>query len=189
MKKSILAACLAGFLATMGNVVHADEVEDAIKEALTAYEQKDYVMAKQSLGMATQLINQLNAKALAELLPEALPGWEAQAVSDESQGGAMFGGGISVSRRYTQSDQDLKISIMGDSPMLSQMMGIFQNPMIAGSMGKMTRIGKQMAMEGKDGQLTMVVANRFMVTIDGSASMDDKKEYAKAIDLEKLKDM
>jgi hypothetical protein len=44
-------------------------------------------------------------------------------------------------------------------------------------------------MEGKDGQLTMVVANRFMVTIDGSASMDDKKEYAKAIDLEKLQSL
>lgn len=189
MRKSMLAVCLAGVLTTVGNVSHADEVEEAIKEALAAYEQKDYVMAKQSLGMATQLINQLNAKTLAELLPEPLAGWEAQAVSDESQGGAMFGGGIAVSRSYSKEGKKLKISIMGDSPMLSQMMGIFQNPMIAGSMGKMTRIGKQMAMEGKDGQLTMVVANRFMVTIDGSASMDDKKEYAKAIDLEKLKDM
>ena len=99
MRKSMLAVCLAGVLTTVGNVSHADEVEEAIKEALAAYEQKDYVMAKQSLGMATQLINQLNAKTLAELLPEPLAGWEAQAVSDESQGGAMFGGGISVSRR------------------------------------------------------------------------------------------
>ena len=188
MKKSILAICLTGVLATTGNMVHADEVEDVIKEALESYQQKDYAMAKQSLGMATQMINQLNAKALGEVLPQPLAGWQAGEVSNDSQGAAMFGGGMSVSRNYTKGDQDLTINVVGDSPMLSQMMGIFQNPMIAGSMGKMTRIGKQMAMEGKNGQLTMVVANRFMVTIDGSASMEDKTEYAKAMDLEKLKD-
>ncbi|MFA5702857.1 MAG: hypothetical protein WC982_04990 [Advenella sp.] len=188
MKKSILAICLTGVLATTGNMVHADEVEDAIQEALTAYQQQDYSMAKQSLGMATQLINQLNAKALGQVLPEPLAGWQAKEIADESQAGMMFGGGISVSRDYSKDNKKLKISIIGDSPMLAQMMGIFQNPMIAGSMGKMTRIGKQMAMEGKNGQLTMVVANRFMVTIDGSASMEDKTEYAKAMDLEKLKD-
>jgi len=186
MKKSMIAICAAGVLASVGSMAHADEVEDAIKEALESYQAQDYVMAKQSLSMATQLINQLNAKALGQLLPEALAGWKAGEVSDDGQGGMMFGGGMAVSRDYSKDNTKVKISIVGDSPMLSQMMGIFQNPMIAGSMGKMTRIGKQMAMEGKDGQLTMVVANRFMVTIDGSASMDDKKEYAKAIDLEKL---
>lgn len=186
MKKSMIAICAAGILASASSMAYADEVEDAIKEALTSYQEKDYVIAKQSLSMARQLINQLNTKALGQLLPEPLAGWKADEVSDDSQAGMIFGGGMAVSRDYHKDNTDLKIAIVGDSPMLAQMMGIFQNPMIAGSMGKMTRIGKQMAMEGKDGQLTMVVANRFMVTIDGSASMDEKKEYAKAIDLEKL---
>lgn len=101
----------------------------------------------------------------------------------------MFGGGMAASREYRKANENLNISIMGDSPMLSQMMAIFQNPMIAGSMGKMTRIGKQMAMESKDGELTLVVANRFLITISGSASMDDKKAYAQEIDFDKLQEL
>jgi len=189
MKKSIVSIAMLGIFLGAGGVAHADEVEDAIKEALESYQQQDYVMAKQALSMATQLINQLNTRALGQTLPEPLTGWEADEVAEQSQGAMMFGGGMAASREYRKANENLNISIMGDSPMLSQMMAIFQNPMIAGSMGKMTRIGKQMAMESKDGELTLVVANRFLITISGSASMDDKKAYAQEIDFDKLQEL
>ena len=43
------------------------------------------------------------------------------------------------------------------------------NPAMAAAMGKMTKVGKYRAIQTKDGQVIVVVANRFLVMVDGSA--------------------
>jgi hypothetical protein len=63
------------------------------------------------------------------------------------------------------------------------------NPAVAGVMGKLIRVGDQRAMQTNDGSINMVVANKFLVTVEGSAEADVKLSYAKAVDIAKLSKM
>jgi hypothetical protein len=164
----------------------ADEVTDSLDEARAAYDKQDYSTAKQALDMASSLIAQKNAEGLGKLLPEALSGWTAEEVDTNAAGMAMLGGGIHAGRKYVNGDQDVGLSIVGDSPMLGTWMPMLSNPMMAAAMGKMTKIGKYRALQTNDGQVILVINNRFLVTVEGSASIEDKMAYASAIDFAKL---
>jgi hypothetical protein len=188
VKLLLALATLAVSLALPG-VASADEIKTTIQEALEAYEGGDLVTAKESLGYATQLISQKNASKLGTILPQALAGWTARDAESDAGAASIFGGGIQASRSYTKEKSRLSIQIMGDSPMLAQWIPMMSNPAMGAAMGKTIRIGKQRAIQGKDGKLVMVVANRFLITIEGNASAEDKTEYAKAIDLEALQSL
>jgi hypothetical protein len=167
----------------------ADDILDAIDQARKAYQSGDMAAAKQSLDMASQLVGQKNAEAFAALLPEALPGWKAEKAETASVGVAIFGAS-SASRRYTGTDgRDVQVRITGNSAMVMQFAKIFMNPSIAGAMGKLIRVGDQRAIQTNEGSVNMVVANKFLVTVDGSASAESKLAYAQAIDTAKLSKM
>src|SRR5690606_19661944 len=164
----------------------ADEIEDSIKEGLSAYGTGDLTAAKQALDYASQLIAQKNAEGLGSLLPEALAGWTAEDVEQNAGGMAMFGGGIQAARKYTKGDDTVDLQIVGDSPLLATWMPMLANPAMAAAVGKVAKIGNQRVLQTKDGQVILVVANRFLVTVDGSGTIDDKMAYASAIDFEAL---
>lgn len=167
----------------------ADDVLDAIDQARKAYQSGDMAGAKQSLDTASQLVGQKNAEAFAALLPAALPGWKAEKVETAAVGVAMFGAS-SASRRYIGSDgHDVQVRITGDSTMVMQFAQIFMNPSIAGAMGKLIRVGDQRAIQTHQGSVNLVVANKFLVIVDGSASAEAKLAYAQAIDFAKLSKM
>jgi len=63
---------------------------------------------------------------------------------------------------------------------------MLSNPAVAATVGKVVRIGKHRALQTKDGQVILEVSNRFVVMVEGSASMEDKSAYAAAIDFKKL---
>ena len=175
---------------------YADDIEDSIKEALQYYKSSEYKDAVESLNYASQLIQQKKGKGLESFLPEPLKGWSAQKASSQAAGAAMFGGGITVERKYTKDSSSISISIITDSPLMQGMMMMFSNPMFAASDGgKLERIGRQKAIvkfdpNSKQGEIKIVVANRYLVLIEGrETSMEDMKEYAKAIDFKKLKSL
>ncbi len=164
----------------------ADDVTDAIKAALDAYEAGDLVEAKFSLDTAAQLVGAARAKGLQAALPAPFEGWTAEADDggDMSMASAFLGGAI-ASRSYRNTDGDsVTIAIMADSPMVAQMLAIVGNPQLAASMGKSLRVGKQRGLETSSGELQIVVGNRALVTIDGSADLAAKKAYAEAVDFE-----
>ncbi len=73
------------------------------------------------------------------------------------------------------------------------MMMMFSNPMLFTSDGgKLERIGRQKAIvkfdsNSKEGDIKIVVANRFLVLIEGQViTKENLKGYAKAIDYKKL---
>jgi hypothetical protein len=85
------------------------------------------------------------------------------------------------------------VSIITDSPMLQGLMVMFNNPMFAtADGGKLEKINGQKAIvkydaEGKNGEIQMVIANRFLVKVSGNnVEQQDLKEYASAIDFNKL---
>jgi hypothetical protein len=182
--------CGAIFLAMAAMpVLAADDILDAIEAARKAYQAGDMAGAKQSLDLASQLVGQKNAENFAALLPAALPGWKAEKVEATSVGVTVFGV-TSASRRYTGPDGlDVQVRITGDSALVLHFARLFMNPTIAGAMGKLISIGDQRALQTSEGSINMVVADKFLVTVEGSADEASKLAYARAVDIGKLSKM
>ena len=168
----------------------ADDILDAIDQARKAYQSGDMANAKQSLDLASQLIAQKNADVFAALLPAPLPGWKAEKTQSQAVGAAVFGGAASASRTYTNAKGDnVEVSITGDSAILAQFAPMLNNPTLAGMMGKLIRIGDQRAIQNADGDIIMVIANKTVVNVQGSADAATKLAYVQAIDMAKLSKM
>jgi hypothetical protein len=165
----------------------ADDVTDAIDQARKAYQQGDLTEAKQQLDLASQLIGQKNAEAFSKLLPEPLPGWTAEKAQAQALGSSVLGGASAASRTYTNAKgQNVDVSITGDSAMLMQFATMMSNPALAGAMGKLIKVGNQRAIQNHEGDVIMVIANKFVVNVQGSADTQAKLAYANAIDIGKL---
>jgi hypothetical protein len=188
MLRFMLVAIFAGMVALPA--LAADDILDAIDQARKAYQSGDLANAKQSLDLASQLIGQKNAESFAALLPAPLPGWKAEKAETTAVGASMLGGASAASRTYTNAKGDtVELSITGDSAMVMQFAPMLNNPMMAGAMGKLIRIGNQRAIQNRDGDVMMVVANKFLINVQGSADAASKRAYAQAIDVAKLSKM
>lgn len=168
----------------------ADDILDTIDQARKAYQAGDLGSAKQQLDLASQLIGQKNAEALTTLLPAPLPGWTAQKSQAQAVGRAIFGGASMASRNYYDGKRrSVEVTITGDSAMLAAMAPMLNNPMMAGAMGKIIRVGAQSAIQAQNGDITMVINSKFVITVHGSADNAAKLAYAQAIDVAKLSKM
>jgi hypothetical protein len=179
--------CSAIFLATVVMpALAADDILDAIDAARKAYQAGDMANAKQSLDLASQLVGQKNAESFAALLPAPLPGWKAEKAETTSVGVTVFGI-TSASRRYTGPEgRDVEVRITGDSTLVVQFAQFLINPAIAGAMGKLISVGDQRALQTNEGSINMVISNKFLVTVEGSADAASKLAYAQAVDVAKL---
>jgi hypothetical protein len=183
------AAAAVAFLIGVSGAAGGDDILDAIGMAQKSYQSGDLAGAKQSLDFASQLIGQKNAEGFAALLPDALPGWSADRSQTTAVGSMMFGASV-ASRSYSNAKgENVEVQITGDSAMVMQFATLLSNPQFAGAMGKLVRIGNQRAIQNPDGDINMVIANKFLVTVQGSGSANDKIAYAQAVDLIKLTKM
>jgi hypothetical protein len=171
----------------------ADDIEDSIQEGLKAYQAGDFQGAAGSLEYAAQLIRQKRGTALQAVLPQPLPGWQAEEATSQAAGAAMFGGLTSVERVYRKGAASVTVRIITDSPMMQGMMMFFANPAAAAASGmKLQRIGDQKAMvkfdaAAREGEVTLAVANRFLVTVEGKgAEQQELLTYAGAVDYKRL---
>jgi hypothetical protein len=176
-------------LALLAVPVLADDITEAIEQGRKAYQSGDLGAAKQSLDLASQLIGQKNAESFAALLPNALPGWKAEKPQTTAVGAVGFGASV-ASRTYNNAKGDhVEVQITGDSAVVMQIATLLSNPAIAGAMGKLIRVGSQRAIQDADGNVKMVIGNKFLVSVDGSADTAAKLAYAKAVDVGKLSKM
>ncbi|HIC92593.1 MAG TPA: hypothetical protein EYP21_11190 [Syntrophaceae bacterium] len=178
-----------------GSIV-ADEVTDTIKEALEAYKKGEYTQATEDLTYVIELLKQKKGDNLKNFLPEPLEGWTAEKATSLTAGSAMLGGGTMVSRTYHKFKSKITIEMVTDSPMMEGIAMMLSNPGFASSDGgKLTRINREKAMikynkEKSSGEITMVVDKRFMITVTGKeVSKEELLDYAKAIDIKKLKEI
>ena len=167
----------------------ADDVLDALEAARKAYQTGDYTEAKQQLDTASQLIGQKNAESYAALLPEPLAGWTAEKADVSSVGTQMLGASTARRRYNPAKGSQIEVQITGDSALLAPMAAMFANSQFAGFMGKITRIGTQRAIINNDGDVYIIVSNKFLVSVTGSGDKADKLAYAQAIDVAKLSKM
>ena len=191
--RRLSTAIVALLFATTASIALADDVTDSVNEALQLYKDGKFSEAVNSLNYASQLIQQKKGASLEAVLPAALAGWTAEEATSQAAGASMFGGGVTAERRYTKDSSSVKVQIVTDSPVLQAVMMMMSNPMFATSDGgKMETIGGQKAIvkmdaANKSGQIQIVVASRFLVTLEGEeVTKDDMSAYAKAIDYTKL---
>ena len=190
-----LTAAVAFFILMAFSVSgYADDIEDSIKEALQYYGDGEYKDTLESLNYASQLLQQKKGEGLESFLPKPLKGWTGQKSTSQAAGASMFGGGVTAQRKYTKGSSSITVEIITDSPLMQGMMMMFSNPMFAAADGgKLERIGRQKAVvkfnpDNKQGEIKMVVANRFLVLIEGDEiTKEILKGYANAIDYKKLK--
>lgn len=181
---------LAAALLWLPGAPRADDIKDAITEALRAYEAGEYTTAAGQLDYAAQLVRQLKGGRLEAFLPQPVAGWTGS--KTEMNATSMFGGGTSVERAYTKLDSRITVQIIGDAPMLQGLLMMFGNPaMLQGNAKLQTIKGQraivQMEPNGTDGELSIVVGQRFLVKINGNrVSRDDLIAFAQTIDYEGL---
>lgn len=191
-----LLQCVLVLIAVFtAGVLHAadDNVLSTIKEATRQYQSGDYTGAASNLDYAAQLIRQQKSERLKTLLPEPLSGWEGKEASAQALGAAILGGGVTVSRDYKKDTSSVSVEIVSDSPVLQSALMMVNNPMFAGAGGgKLEMVKGQRAIlkydaGKKTGELYVVVASRFVITIKGRpASREDMLAYGEAIDYRAL---
>jgi hypothetical protein len=184
LRAASVIALIAGFSVTAG----ADEVEDALKMALEAYQAGDINAAKEEIDYAAQLVSQMKAAGLSGFLPDALPDWTRAEGGDQAQANMGFGGGMAASATYTRADDQIEIQLMADNQIVTAMAGMFNNAAMMGSLGQVKRIQRQKVVITQQGDLQAMINNRVLVQITGSAPVEDKEAYFAALDLAGLQD-
>lgn len=174
---------LAFVFALMSAAV-ADDVTDQLNEAIKAYENKDYAAASTALDLAATLIRQLGAEVWKTVLPEPLPGWQGEDAEITSVGAAMLGGGTSVSRKYQKGDDNVEITVMTNSPVLQGIGALLTGGMVTSPDMKLSIIGgRKMTYTKSENSYQTMVANKALVKVEGSKSVDDAtlRAYVAAI--------
>jgi hypothetical protein len=167
----------------------ADEFTDVIDGALEAYRDGDITVAMEELEYATKLLNELKAASLATFLPPAQAGWTRTDVADAEGAGAamaMFGGGISAAATYTKGAEELTITLVANSPMVSGI-GAMITGLAAVAGGKPMRI-QRTEFTMNEGELQGVVDGKVLVSVSGSAPIEAKTAHLEAMDLAALGD-
>lgn len=175
------------------------EAENAINEALTAYQNKKYSAAYSALQTAMVEINTKLAEEIATVFPAPLSGWnEEPAQSLNNSGMGMIAGGTGSEKTYSKEEGEnystIKISITANSPMLSSIMMVVNNPMMAGNMGKSIKINGEKALEKYDAEnqsdeINMVLDGKVLITVNASGIKDKNlvTSFVQTMDLKKLR--
>lgn len=162
--------------------VKADQLTDTLDAVKKSYEAGDYNAARKALDLASQLLVQKSAAGLANLLPPVLPGWTARDFEPSSFKTSVLLASAAT-RRYTDSmGRTVDISITGDSAFLAQIIQLINTPRLLGLVGTIIVVAGQSTLQTRDGDLYVVVDNRYLVSISGSASLEDKLAYAGTVD-------
>lgn len=157
------------------SVALADDVTDQINEALKAYESKDLSTASTALELAQNLIRQSSADVWKTMLPEPLAGWAASTAESTSAGAAMFGGGISVTRKYTKGADNVEISLITDSPMMQGLGALLSSGMITSNDMKLLVVdGRKVTYTKSENSYQTMVAKKVLVKVEGSKGIDER---------------
>ena len=119
MTRFLVSLPILALLAT--GPARADDVTDALQNAIDAYTEGDVAYAMSELDYAKQLLAAMETDALVALLPEAPEGWTREIDTEMGAGLAMMGGGTGAQADYAGDDGSFSISIMADNPMVSAM--------------------------------------------------------------------
>lgn len=201
MNKSLMMGSLLAFVLTLSSCGGKDKEEQKEEEPQNAVEAIQQ-MAKRAEEMQNkEPVDPIDFRKLKELLPGKAGGLERTEATGEKSG-AM---GFSISQaegKYREGDSNIEVQILDTGGVGGMaLMGLAAWTMAevdketATGYEKTTRINGKKAFEkydneGKDGELNVIVGNRFIVNVKGrNVSMDQLKDTLDDLDLDKLAKM
>ncbi|NKI33849.1 hypothetical protein HFP89_01560 [Wenzhouxiangella sp. XN79A] len=181
MIRKTTAAVLTAAALSLSAPALADEFTETIDAALEAYAADDINAAAEELSYAATLLQAMKGERFAALLPEPLDDWTREVDMEANAAVGMFGGGVTATGTYSGPSGDVRIRMMADNPSIMTMAGMYANPQMLANMGEVVRVNRQ-SFVNQDGELTGLVGGRVLITVGGTASIDDKKAYLEAMD-------
>ncbi|MFK7840481.1 MAG: hypothetical protein AB8B83_09165 [Bdellovibrionales bacterium] len=169
-----------------------ENFENALNDAKTAYDNKDYKAALKHLDNATTAVRKIRGKGLTAFFPKHIDGWNIKDDQNEDMvaGAAMFGGGSNLKRTYQFKDQTkflAKVDLVADSPMLEAITGLMR---MATAMSSLSSDQKQnmksVKIKGHDALIKneedlptqiIVIVDNVMITFetaDGAQALEEK---------------
>ena len=165
-------------------------LSDELDRARRAYELRDFAGAADAADTAIKLIRQAQAEAWKVMLPNPLPGWTAGEAQSSSVAPVFFGGGMSTSRVYRRGNDTVETAIITSSPLVLEGLAPFlTSGLISGGETKLVIINGQKVTYAKGGNAyNMVVADKALVRVKGSASVDDDtlRNYLRAVKISEI---
>ncbi|WP_136634327.1 hypothetical protein [Pseudooceanicola onchidii] len=180
MKKTIAALTIA--FSAAGLAAQADDVEDTLKSALSAYQDGDLQYALEELDYARQLMLTMKTDVLSGFLPAAPEGWTREINSEINASLGMMGGGVGAEAEYSGDGESFTLSILADNPMVGAMGAMIGN---AAAMGmKVERVGRE-KFAVQDGTVQGLIDNRILVKAEGG-EVEQMLDLLKQIDYREL---
>lgn len=198
MRIRFTVICVLMLAASLGGLqARADEITDQIKEGLDFYNKGDFSEAVNALNFAVGQIQQKQTAGLKSVFPEPLSGWKAEESTGQYGAAPFLGGGVTASRRYyvENTDKEVDIEFVSDSPLLQSVMMFYTNPAFYSSQPdtKLVKIQGRKAVQkympqDREGEINIVIGSRMLVSIKGQGldKVDDMVAYANAIKYEAL---
>jgi hypothetical protein len=188
MRGAFIALGLALTLAVTP-LARADDATDQMQEARKAYDKGDYATALTALDAAAALVRQKRAERWQSLLPDPLPGWEAEEPQSTTVSPVVLGGGTTVSRSYHHGTDSVEISIVLDSPIMQSLGSLMSNPFFTNSDVKVLVIDGRKALYTKtDNSYQVMIANKVLVIVKGGPTVgeDTLRSYLNSIKFSEL---
>jgi hypothetical protein len=165
----------------------ADEIADSLDKARRAYQGNDLLSAKVALDRASELLGQKHAENLAKLLPGAIGGWKAEQV--DAGGGVLYAASTANRNYLNAKDENVDVQITADAGFVEQYTEMLKDPKQAGDGVKVLSFGSYRALQSEEGDIFILVANKYVVMVTGTGSPADKMAFARAVDLARLSRM
>lgn len=166
----------------------ADEVTDQITKALNAYQHHDTHAALVALDAASSHLRHQRADQLKVLLPPPPADWTADPPETSAVSATMLGGGTTASRTYRQGDQQVKVELTTDSPMLQQMAELVNSPLgMASDSQSVTISGQKVSYTARDNDF-MALVGTVIVKVSGNAQVPKAtlRTFLEAVDFPAL---
>lgn len=199
MKRNYLKFLVVVALILLIGTLVGDEAVTSIEKAKSLYKSGNYSQAVNELNYAINQIRQVQLEEYKTVFPSTLKGWKANEFSSDNGAMSLMGGGLSISRYFEKEAADengnyanIDISVVSESPLISSLLMMFNNPIFLGD-NKMVTVKGEKAIESKDSngipnELQFVIENRVVITVDANnATWEDLYNYAENIDFSKLK--
>lgn len=155
-----------------------------IDEARTAYGAGQYSTTRRALEKAIASVVLKEADAIRAILPAPFSGWTVEDEQATNMGLAALGGGITLSRTYTNADgSEVTIEIVSDSELVKAMAEMYSdaNMLAATGFKAETIAGEQAVVDPSNGQIIFVIDKRTTFTVSGSSSPENRRAYAENI--------
>jgi hypothetical protein len=189
MKKMTILALLCALYFT----VLADDVTEQIETAASLYKTGKFSKAAEELNFAVKMIRSKQIQSITAQLPKNYKEFSGEDAQESSADASFFGGGIEVSKNYYDSNSNnLKITILAESPLVSSFAAIYSNPfmMSAQQVEKIKQYKATVDFRDNSGDVKFLLDdNKTMITISGSGiTKQQLLDFAKAIDYTKIEE-